>query len=313
MAQMPGLGKRITTAQRVVIAAARKEFGMHLIFNEPINALDKDFRVEFKNKCVKESKITVVLEILPSKFMELCYETVEDSNKYFYVRQDPQDSKLYVGSRYLQHNNHHRYDLTLKKPITISRKIYVIQLEWNSSNKIQVYLDGTPTVASSPAATMLKDCARLVPGEEFIGDTSKKMHGFIVYEAHHTSPKQMTLTELNHSYTLPPQYVIGAGGVVRFTGKCIMRESRTGEIRVLYGGQLAATLEGLQRNKDMTVVILFHFDKMAISLLGAPEPESPVVVPLTRSAADPTLKEITVSRNLQTHTVEIYTGLSSAV
>ncbi|XP_070385830.1 uncharacterized protein [Dermacentor albipictus] len=313
MAQMPGLGRRITTAQRVLIAEARKEFGMHIIFNEPINALDKDFRVEFKNKCAKDSKVTVVLEILPSKFMELCYETVEDSNKYFYVRQDPQDRKLYVGSKHLQHSNHHRYDLTLKKPVTMSSKIYVIQLEWNSSNKIEVYLDGTPTVASSPAASILKDCARLVPGEEFVGDKSKKMHGFIVYEAHHTSPKQMTLTELNHSYTLPSQYVVGAGGVLRFTGKCIMRESRTGEIKVFYGGQVAATLGGLQMNKDMTVVILFHADKMAISLLGAPVPKSAVVVPLTRSAADPTTKEITVSRNLQTHTVEIFTGLSSRV
>ncbi|XP_070377329.1 uncharacterized protein [Dermacentor albipictus] len=254
MAQMPGLGRRITTAQRVLIAEARKEFGMHIIFNEPINALDKDFRVEFKNKCAKDSKVTVVLEILPSKFMELCYETVEDSNKYFYVRQDPQDRKLYVGSKHLQHSNHHRYDLTLKKPVTMSSKIYVIQLEWNSSNKIE-----------------------------------------------------------NHSYTLPSQYVVGAGGVLRFTGKCIMRESRTGEIKVFYGGQVAATLGGLQMNKDMTVVILFHADKMAISLLGAPVPKSAVVVPLTRSAADPTTKEITVSRNLQTHTVEIFTGLSSRV
>lgn len=313
MSQVPGFGKRINTSQRLAIAGARKEFGMHITYNEPINAEEKNFRVEFKNKCVKDSKITIVLEVLTNKYMEICYEALEDSNKYFYVRHEPSDGELHVGSRYLQYSNHHRYDLPLKKTTAVSRgKIYVIQLDWKSDGKIEFYLDGEALLSSRPSGTILKDCARLVPGEEFVGDTTKKMRGFKVHEVHHTSSKMMTLTELNHSYTLPAQYIVGFGGLIRFTGMCRMREKSTGEIKVFYGGQVAATLAGLQKDQEMTVVIQFHADKMAISLLGAPVPKSAIIISLTRSSADPMIKDIKVSRNLQTHTVEVYTGLSSA-
>ncbi|XP_049526553.1 uncharacterized protein LOC125946722 [Dermacentor silvarum] len=313
MSQVPGFGKRIGNAQRLAIAGARKEFGMHVTYNEPFNAEAKDFRVEFKNKFVKDSKITIVLEVLTNKYMEICYEALEDSNKYFYVRQEPLDGKLYVGSKHLQYSNHHRYDLPLKRAVTVIRgRIYVIQLEWKSDDKIEFYLDGEAFLSSRPAGSILKDCARLVPGEEFVGDTTKKMRGFKVYEVHHTSYKKMTLTEPNHSYTLPAQYIVGFGGLIRFTGTCRMREKSTGEIKVYYGGQVAATLGGLQKDQEMMVVIHFHADRMAISLLGAPVPKSAIVISLTRSSADPMIKDIKVTRNLQTHTVEVYTGLSSA-
>lgn len=313
MAQIPGVPSNLSMDQRIVVAKTRSEYGMHLIFNEPFSAVDKDFRIEFKNKCRKGSKITVVCEILANSFMEICYEAIDDSNKYFYWRRDPVDSKLHVGNKHLEYDSHHRYDLKLSSSEIDSGAMHVMQLEWKSDDNIQFYLNGTALVSDTVSGSMLKDCARLVPGTDTVGDTTKLMRSFIVYEVHHTSTDQMTLTDVDHSYLLPAQYVVGAGGIVRFTGKCIMRENPTGQIRVSYDGTVAAQLKTLQNNKEMTVVVSIHANQMAISLLGAPNPGKPVTVALTRNTTDETIKPILVSRNLQTHTVEIYTGLTMDV
>ncbi|KAL1448721.1 hypothetical protein MTO96_028157 [Rhipicephalus appendiculatus] len=270
--------------QRMVVAKARSEYGFHLIFNEAFNACDKDFRIEFKNKCKKGSMVTVVCEILKDSFMEICYETLEDSNKYFYWRRDPVDSLLHVGNKHLEYDSHHRYDLNLSSTRIDAGHIYVMQLEWKSDDSIQFYLNGKSLVTDTVSGSMLKDCARLVPGTDTVEDTSKLMHSFIVYEVHHTSADQMTLTDVNHSYNLPALYVVGAGGILRFTGKCIMRENPTGEIHVSYDGRLAAQLKQLQQNQQMTVVVRIHADRMAISLIGAPHhPAKPVSATLTRN------------------------------
>ncbi|KAH6926557.1 hypothetical protein HPB50_019764 [Hyalomma asiaticum] len=305
MSQLPGVPTKLTMQKRAYITETRKEYGMHIIFNEPFDASQRDFRIEFKDKCKKESKITLVVQIINNKHMEICYEAIDDSNKYFYIRRDPEDDQLHVGSKHLQYKNHHRYDIPLKNTAISRGEIHILQLEWKSNDIIEFSLDHTALVSSAVSGQILKDCARLVPGVDTQADTTKMMHGFIVYEVHHTSSKQMTLTELNHSYLLPAQYVVGAGGIVRFTGKCIMRETPTGQIRVSYGGKIAAQLKGLQRNKEMTVVILIHANQMTISLLGAPNPAAPVAVTMERNTADNSIKAIEVSRNLQTHTLEI--------
>lgn len=310
MAQIPGVPSNLTMQQRMVVAQARSEYGFHLIFNEPLNARDKDFRIELQKKCQKGSKITVVCAILKDSFMEMCYEALDDSNKYFYWRRDPVDFKLHVGSKHLQYDHHHRVDLKLSSNKIDAGTMHVMQLEWKSDDHIQFYLNGTALVTDKVSGSMLKDCARLVPGTDTLQDTSKLMRSFIAYEVHHTSTNKMTLTDLNNNYVLPAQYVVGAGGILRFTGTCLMREAPTGQIHVSYDGKLAAELKQLQENQQMTVVVRIHANRMVISLLGAPNPAKPVSVTLTRNTTDKTIKPISVSRNLQTHTVEIYTGLA---
>ncbi|XP_050037058.2 uncharacterized protein [Dermacentor andersoni] len=312
MSLLPAAPKKLSSGGQKVIAAARQEFGMHMYFNEPFSAATKDFRVELSQKFAKNSKLTIVVEVLPDSFMEICYETLEDSNRYFYVSRDPVDGKLYAGTKLLEYPyNHHRQDLPLNKTKLDTGKPYVIQLEWKADDSIEFYLDGSASITGTkPAGTMLKDCARLVPGELFPGDTSKTLRGFTVYEVHHSSPTWESVFEENYSYTLPAQYVLASNVLMRISGKCIMREYRTGEIKVYYDGQVAAILRRLQKNKPMTVVIKLSATEMIISLVGAPVPAPPVTVPLVRSTVEPSLKVIRVTRNLQTHNVEIISGIS---
>ncbi|XP_070385836.1 uncharacterized protein [Dermacentor albipictus] len=252
MSLLPAAPRNLSSGGQKAIAAARKEFGMHMYFSQPFSAATKDFRVELSRKFAKNSKLTIVVEVMPNSFMEICYETVEDSNRYFYVSRDPVDGKLYAGTKQLQHPyNHHRQDLRLNKTKLDTGKPYVIQLEWKADDKIE-----------------------------------------------------------NYSYTLPAQQVLASNVLMRFSEKCIMREHRTGEITVYYDGKVAAILKRLQKNKPMTVVMKFSATEMIISLVGAPVPAPPVKVPLVRSTVEPSLKAIRITRNLQTHNVEIISGIS---
>lgn len=304
--------RNVSSGGQRVVTAVRREFGMHVYFNEPFNADQKDFRVEFSRKFVKNSKLTIVVEVLANRYMEICYETLENSDKYFYLSRDPIDAKLYAGTKLLHLTHHHRQDLPLSNNTFDSGKPLVFQLEWRSDDKIEFYVEGKASITGTkPSATSLKDCARLVAGEQFVGDTSKDLRGFKVYEVHHTSTRWQTLFEENYSYTLPAQYALAANGLIRFSGKCIMREHRTGEILVYYEGKVAAKLLRLQKNKDMTVVIKLTATEMIVSLIGAPIPAAPLTVSVDRTTGEPSVKPIRVTRNLQTHNVEIISGVST--
>ncbi|KAL1448722.1 hypothetical protein MTO96_028158 [Rhipicephalus appendiculatus] len=313
MSSVPALPANLTPKQQTTVSAVRQEYGFHVVFKDAFKADDKDFRIEFPKKFVKDSKLTIVFEVSDKGHMELDYETLEDSNKYFYVRRDPYDDRLYVGTRGLEKWYNHSLDLPLTATTLDTGKPQVFQVEWKSDNKIEVTLNGTSLVpsASKLNGALLEDCARLLTGELYIGDTTKTLRGFKVYEVHHTSADMMTLTDENLSYTLPALYVMGSVGVVRFSGKCIMRESPTGEIRVQYDGQHAAALRRLQRNMPMAVVVGFNASRMILSLVGAPNPAKPVSIPLPQSSGEPSIKHIRVSRNLQTNNVEVYVGQST--
>ncbi|XP_070377326.1 uncharacterized protein [Dermacentor albipictus] len=290
MSLLPAAPRNLSSGGQKAIAAARKEFGMHMYFSQPFSAATKDFRVELSRKFAKNSKLTIVVEVMPNSFMEICYETLEDSNSYFYVSRDPVDGKLYAGTKQLQHPyNHHRQDLRLNKTKLDTGKPYVIQLEWKADDKIEEDVeDGQPLPASTAGWRII---FRMIAN-----------NGWSLI--HSQSAPQ------NYSYTLPAQQVLASNVLMRFSGKCIMREHRTGEITVYYDGKVAAILKRLQKNKPMTVVIKFSATEMIISLVGAPVPAPPVKVPLVRSTVGPSLKAIRITRNLQTHNVEIISGIS---
>ncbi|XP_049526554.1 uncharacterized protein LOC119457966 isoform X2 [Dermacentor silvarum] len=196
MSQVPAMPRNVSSGGQRVVTAVRREFGMHVYFNEPFNADQKDFRVEFSRKFVKNSKLTIVVEVLANRYMEICYETLENSDKYFYLSRDPIDAKLYAGTKLLHLTHHHRQDLPLSNNTFDSGKPLVFQLEWRSDDKIEFYVEGKASITGTkPSATSLKDCARLVAGEQFVGDTSKDLRGFKVYEVHHTSTRWQTLFE----------------------------------------------------------------------------------------------------------------------
>lgn len=307
MSWIPGLPDGLTVTQRALLAAARSEFGIHFSFSEPLDVMSKDLKIDFPKKCHRNTKITVLVKILKNSYMDLWYQALEDSNRYFYIRRDPEDNKLYVGTKWLRYSNHHRYHLKTNTTTIDADNFHVIQIEWKNSGNVEVYLNGSAILNESLSGDYIKDCARLVHGQEFVGDTGKRMRGFLVYDVHHASPDKTVLTDKNLSYTLPPQFLVAVGGVVRFTGTCIMRESPTNNILVSYAGQLGAKLGGLQRNKQMTVQLKFHVDKIMVSLEGAPNK----LIPRTISLADnATMKEIKISRNLQVQNVHVYTGLA---
>ncbi|XP_077523946.1 uncharacterized protein LOC144135061 [Amblyomma americanum] len=309
MASLPGLPQGLTIQQRDALAKARNEFGIHFSFSEPLDVMNKALNIDFPKKCLRDSKVTVLVKISKNGYMDLWYQTLEDCNKYLYIRRDPQDDKLYVGTKWLQYNNNHRYHLKTKVTGIDHDKFHVIQIEWKKDNNLEVYLNGSAILGERVPGTIIKDCARLAHGQEFVGDASNKMRGFLVYDVHHASADRTVLMDKNLSYTLPPQFLVATGGVIRFTGTCIMREKPTANIIVYYDNAVAAKLGGLQRNKEMTVELKFHADKIVVSLEGAPNKLTPKNVTLSDNT---TVKAIKISRNLQVQNVYIFTGLAKS-
>ncbi|XP_077536704.1 uncharacterized protein LOC144149033 [Haemaphysalis longicornis] len=260
--------------QRSALQLGRSQFGLHYKLTKPYDVQTEDLMVPLPKTFAKDTMVTVGIDILPDKFMELCYEAIDDRNKFLYVRLDPEDNQVYIGTKLVLHQNLHRYELELNKDSpgykNFKRGPRVIQFRWDKgSDKLQVLLDGENVLKQQVNGSLFNNFANVAQGEEYMGDKGRKMCGFRVHEVHFTSPDVSVLTDQNATFYFKPYFHVYAEGSIIFKGIFKPRQKKTNEIEVLYEGERITGLKGAKKNEKVTVTIKFGEGFFTVEMEGS--------------------------------------------
>lgn len=315
----PGL----TIWQRYRLMQIRNEYGIHYMFSTPHDVLTQKLSFEFATGFLKNSNLTVVVEVQPSKAMEIQYESTKYQNRYLYFRREA-DKTVSVGTKGLIHDVHHRYDIKVHGNTTLDSGVRFIRFVHDSSGNLNVTIDGGNNILSETvAADKLVTCSRVKHGVPFFDQQdSTDLMNFKVYELHHASPDPTVLFEQigknkGNGYTLPPFVFVETGGKIVFSGKYHGRENPTNKISVSYGGKEATSLQGAPLDQQAWLVMQFYTTKIAISLADSRK-QDPNVISRFRKKDDGTIdptdkgtvRAITINRNFQVDNVFLYTGMT---
>lgn len=296
-----------SAGQLTALTLGRSQFGLHYKLAEPYDVSTKELLLPLPKPFAKDSTVTVGLEITDKKFMELCYEAIDDRNKFLYVRLDPEDSLLYIGTKLVLHQNLHRYDLEVKKDAAAFKNfksgLHVVQFRWDkASDKLQILLDGENVLKQQVDGNLFSNFANIANGEEYMGDKGTRMRDFRVHEVHFTSPDAAVLTDQNATFYFQPYFHVGAEGSIVFKGLFKPREKKTNEIAVKYEGKEVAGLRGMTKKNPVTITIKFTQDSYSVELEGAEAKPTVVQGKLDK------IGMFTISRNMIVQDTAVFTG-----
>lgn len=263
--------------------------------------------VELPKVFAKDTMVTVGIEILRDKFMELRYEAIDDRNKFLYVRLDPGDSQVYIGTKLVLYQNYHRYELELNKDSSayknFKRGLRVIQFHWDkNSDKLQVLLDGDNVLKQKVTGALFKNFANIAEGEEYMGDKGLTVRGFLVHEVHFTSPDLAVLTDQNATFYFQTSFLVRPEGSINFKGIFKPRQRKTNEIELLYMGKRVTGLKGAKSNEEVTVTLKFMDKSYSVQMSGSKY--APRVVKEDMSK----IGMFVINRNMIVQDVIVFTG-----
>lgn len=312
-----------SVAQLHTVMKARMQPGVHFMFSTPIGVLKQKLNFEFPRGFVKHTVLTIVFQAESSKAMEIQYESTGHQNHYMYFRRLA-DGEMIIGTKNLVHKVHHRFDIKLKGNITMGRGVHIIRFQHKSDGMLGFTVDdNVEKVAEQVRCAEMITCSRVKHGVPFFDEpNSTDMMNFKVYELHHgcDDPKVMfeqISKNRGDNYTLPPFAFIGTGGEVIFSGKFHGRTVPTAKIPVLYGGKMAAALQGAPFDRQGWVVLKFYTTKITIAVVDSKRQAPLVISRFIRKAdgsVDPNdkglVRAISIGRNFQVNNVFVYGGMT---
>lgn len=315
----PGL----TIKQRYAVMKTRMQPGVHFMFSTPIGVLKQKLNFEFPRGFLKNTVMSVVFEVEYNKAMELQYESAGHQNRYLYFTRQA-DGKITIGTKNLVYKVHHRFDIKLKGTTTLGSGVHIIRFAHKSDGMLGFTVDGNvEMVAEQVSCAEMITCSRVKHGVPFFDDpNSTDMMNFKVYELHHgcDDPKvvfEQISKDRGDNYTLPPFVFIGTGGEVIFSGKFHGRSIPTAKIPVLYGGKIAAALQGAPFDRQGWLVLKFYTNKIAISVADSKR-QAPLIISRFIKKADGSVdpndkglvRAISIGRNFQVNNVFVYSGMT---
>ncbi|XP_075724011.1 uncharacterized protein LOC119167212 [Rhipicephalus microplus] len=125
----------ISVLQRYRLMQIRSEYGIHYMFSTPHNVLTQKLSFEFATGFLKNSTLTMVVEVETGKAMEIQYESTKYQNRYLYFRREA-DGAVSVGTKGLVHGVHHHHDIKLRNGIALTPGIRSIRFIHDSSGNL---------------------------------------------------------------------------------------------------------------------------------------------------------------------------------